>query len=69
MYIEISQGDSLCSYLYHKKAKMSLFKFFISFFFVPQNWRIEGKNRSCGGGEGYQWEGSGSRERERGWEG
>jgi hypothetical protein len=28
IYVEISQGNSLCSYLYHKEAKMSFFPFF-----------------------------------------
>jgi hypothetical protein len=28
--MEISQGNSLCSYLYHKQAKMSFFKIFFS---------------------------------------
>jgi hypothetical protein len=26
--MEISQGNSLCGYLYHKQGKMSLFSFF-----------------------------------------
>jgi hypothetical protein len=42
IYIEISQGNSLCSYLYHKQAKMSFFLFLL------QNQRIERRNRSCG---------------------
>jgi hypothetical protein len=37
--MEISQGNNLCSYLYLKLAKMSLFFFFPYFFFLLQNWR------------------------------
>jgi hypothetical protein len=37
-YIEMSQGNSLCSY--PKQTKMS-------FFFHLQNWRTRGQNRSC----------------------
>jgi hypothetical protein len=29
IYIEISQVNSLCSYLYHKNAKMSCFSFYL----------------------------------------
>jgi hypothetical protein len=39
--MEMSQGNSLCSYL--KQTKMSLF-------FHLQNWRTVGQNRSCMGG-------------------
>jgi hypothetical protein len=47
IYMEISQGNSLCSYLYLKQAKMS---FLIFFSFLLQNWRTGGENRSCMGG-------------------
>jgi hypothetical protein len=33
IYMEISQGNSLCSYLYLKQTKMSFFSFIFSFFF------------------------------------
>jgi hypothetical protein len=34
IYLKISQGNSLCSYLYFKQAKMSCFSFYhFSFFF------------------------------------
>jgi hypothetical protein len=36
IYMEISQGNFLCSCLYHKQAKMSFFSFL---FFILQNWR------------------------------
>jgi hypothetical protein len=34
--MELSQGNSLCSYLYLKQAKISCFSFY---FFLLQNWR------------------------------
>jgi hypothetical protein len=50
--LEMSQGNSLCTYLYLKQAKMSFF-----FFFLLQNRRMGGEqNRSFLGGW-YQWEG------------
>jgi hypothetical protein len=39
IYMEISQGNALCSYLYFKQTKMS-------FFFSLQNRRTGGWNRS-----------------------
>jgi hypothetical protein len=34
MYMEVSQGNSLCSYTYLRQAKMSCFSFYLfSFFF------------------------------------
>jgi hypothetical protein len=55
IYMEIPQGNSLCSYL--KSTKMS-------FFSLLQNQRTEGQNRSClgrlipvGGGKERVWEG------------
>jgi hypothetical protein len=41
--IEISQGNSLYSYLYLKLAKISCF----SFYFFSENQRTGGQNRSC----------------------
>jgi hypothetical protein len=55
VYIEISQGNSLCSYLYLKKAKMSFFSFFF--------YKIREQGGRTGPVGGYQWDGSGSRER------
>jgi hypothetical protein len=45
--MEISQGISLCSYLYLKQAKMSFFSFT-----KLQNWRIECRRGSAAGWEG-----------------
>jgi hypothetical protein len=47
-YMEMSQGNSLCSHLI--QAKMSLFFFFL--FFLLQNWRTGRWNRSARGGIG-----------------
>jgi hypothetical protein len=44
IYMEMPQGNSLCSYLYLKQAKMSFF--FLLFFFLQQTQRIGGGNRS-----------------------
>jgi hypothetical protein len=43
IYMEISQGNSQCSYLYHKQAKMSCFLFSFFFFFHLQ----KSENKSC----------------------
>jgi hypothetical protein len=51
-YMEILQGNSLCSYLYLKRGKMSSFCFFL-----PQNQRLKGEI-------GPAWGGGGGRERE-----
>jgi hypothetical protein len=46
-FTELSQGNSLCSYLYLKQAKNVMF-FFLSFlFFLVQNQRTGGWNESC----------------------
>jgi hypothetical protein len=62
-YMEISQGISLCSYLYLKQAKVSDFSFFLLFL---QNQRTGEWNRSCGVGRKgecrHQW----GSDRERG---
>jgi hypothetical protein len=42
IYLEISQGNSLCSYLYLKQAKMPWFSFYLFFFSF---YKIEQKNR------------------------
>jgi hypothetical protein len=47
IYMETSQGNSLCSYPYLKQAKTSFF-----FFILLQNQRSGGRNRSCPGGVG-----------------
>jgi hypothetical protein len=57
MYMEISQGNSLCSYLYLKQTKMSFF-----FFFLLQNQSTREQNRSCQREE-FQYEEGGRRER------
>jgi hypothetical protein len=50
---ELSQRNSLYSYLYLKQAKISFFSFFIL-----QNQRIrEGRTVLALGGDWYQWEG------------
>jgi hypothetical protein len=48
--MEISRGNSLCSYLYFKQAKTSCFSFIFCFFF----YRIREQESSIGpaGGEG-----------------
>jgi hypothetical protein len=47
-YIEISQGNSLCSYLY---LKLKCHVFILSFlFFLLYNQRRGGQNESCPGG-------------------
>jgi hypothetical protein len=60
IHIGISQGNFLCSYLYLKQAKMSFY------FFLLQNQRTDGQNRSyLGGWYQREWRRSG----ERMWEG
>jgi hypothetical protein len=67
--MEITQGISLCSYLYLKLAKIPCFSNYILCFFLLQNWRTGGQNRFCQGrmrgGVWYRWEEGGSRERGR----
>jgi hypothetical protein len=57
IYMEISQGNSLSSYLYNKQAKMLFFSFV--FYKIGEQ---EGGTRAAQG-SWYQWEGKGSRER------
>jgi hypothetical protein len=47
IYMEISQGNSLCSYLYVKQAKNVMF-FILSLFFCTKS---EGRTGSMGRGE------------------
>jgi hypothetical protein len=47
--METTQGNSLCSYLYLKLAKMSCFSFYLLSFFLLQNLRTGGQNRFCWG--------------------
>jgi hypothetical protein len=62
--LEISQGNSPCSYLYPKQAKISVF-----FFFLLGNQRIRGPAGSVGEGGRVgtsgrgRWRGRGVRER------
>jgi hypothetical protein len=60
MYMEISQVNSLCSYLYHKQAKTPFF------FLLFSSTRIEGQDGSCTGLRGglvpvgvRRWQGKG----------
>jgi hypothetical protein len=55
IYMEMSQGNSLYSYINKEKC-------YFSFFFIYKYERTGGQNRSCLGGW-YQWEGEGCRER------
>jgi hypothetical protein len=45
--MKVSQGNSLCNFLYPKQAKMPCFFYFI--FFLPQNQRTGVWNKSCPG--------------------
>jgi hypothetical protein len=59
--MEISQGDSLCSYLYFKLAKTSCFSFYLlSFCFYKIEQEAE---QVLGGGDWQQWKGGGGGER------
>jgi hypothetical protein len=61
IYMEILQGNSLCSFL-SQTSKNVMFLFF-SFFFNKTGEQEEG--RGPGWGNWYQWEGEGGRERGR----
>jgi hypothetical protein len=64
IYMEISQGNSLCSYLYLKQAKVLCFTFTFSHFSSTksENRRVE---KILPRGEvWHQWEGEGGGERE-----
>jgi hypothetical protein len=58
IYMKISQGNSLCSYLYLKQAKISCFLFSLSLFssMKMENRRVEQVLRSGGGRVRHQWE-------------
>jgi hypothetical protein len=47
IYMEISQGNYLHSYIYLKQAKMSCFSFYLFSFLLLQNQRTGGQNKSC----------------------
>jgi hypothetical protein len=55
LYMEISQGNSLCSYLYLKQAKTSIFPPFP--FFLDKTGEQEKRIGPSLGGSWYQWEG------------
>jgi hypothetical protein len=56
IYREISQGNSLCSYLYLKQAKSS-------FLFSSTKSEIRRAEQVLSRGDWYQWEGASGRER------
>jgi hypothetical protein len=60
--MEISQGNSLCSYLYLKQAKMS-FLIFFSFFLYKIGEQEEGTGPARGGDVWKLWEAGSSREK------
>jgi hypothetical protein len=49
IFMETTQGNTLCSYLYLKLVKMPYFCFYLLCIFLLQNWRTGGWNRFCGG--------------------
>jgi hypothetical protein len=60
IYMEIPQGNSLCSYLYLKQSKMSCFSFYLfSFFFYKITEQEDWAGLAQGGwlapGEGWTW--------------
>jgi hypothetical protein len=57
--MEISQGNSLCSSLYHKTSKNVIFPFF----FLLKLSEQESRKGPAHGRDLYQWEGGGARER------
>jgi hypothetical protein len=48
IYIETTQGNSLCSYLYLKLAKMKCFSFYLLCFFFKKIGEQEGRTGSAG---------------------
>jgi hypothetical protein len=50
LYMEIPQGNSLCSYLYLKQANMSCFSFSFFFFFFCKIREQEGRTGPAWGG-------------------
>jgi hypothetical protein len=66
MCMEVTQGNSLCSYLYLKLAKTPCFSYSLFMFFSS----TKSENRVCvyvagwwGGGVWHRWEGRGSGEK------
>jgi hypothetical protein len=54
--MEISQGNSLCSYLYLKQAKMSCFSFYLLSFFFYKTRELESGTCAAQGQGWHQWE-------------
>jgi hypothetical protein len=52
IYTEITQGNSLCSYLYLKQAKMSYFSFYLFSFFFYKIEEPEDEQVLLGEGQG-----------------
>jgi hypothetical protein len=63
MYMEISQGNSLFSYLYLKQAEMICFSFYLFCKIREQEGRT---GPACGEWSWHQWEGEGGRKGVRG---
>jgi hypothetical protein len=59
------QGNSLCSYLYLKLAKIPCFSFYLLCFFLLQNRRTVEWNRFCPGRRGVGTSGRGELARKR----
>jgi hypothetical protein len=58
IYIETTQGNSLCSYLYLKLSKTSYFFFYLLCFFFYKVGEQEGRTSPAQGRGGWhQWEG------------
>jgi hypothetical protein len=51
IFMEMSQGNSLCSYMYLKQTKLSCFSFHLFFFFLYKIREQEGRT----GGAWHQW--------------
>jgi hypothetical protein len=58
-YMEIAQGNSLCSYLYLRQAKMSCVSFYLFSFSFYKIGEQKGRTGPEGdsGGSWYQWKG------------
>jgi hypothetical protein len=66
IYIEVSQGNSLCRYLYLKQTKMSCFPFnLLSFAFYKVGEQEGGTGPGWQGRGWHQWEGGSDGERGR----
>jgi hypothetical protein len=56
IHMGISQGNSLCNYLYLKQAKMPCFSFYLfSFFFYKIREQQEGRTSPAGRGGRWCW--------------